>query len=192
MTAYNSNEVEIKLVVHDASALIRSLRAAGFHEQTASTYEANTLYDNASGDLRRAGEVLRLRVYGDRWRLTHKSRGTADKYKTRAEHETAVASGDEMHEILTALGYRPSFRYEKYRSEWTDGSGEVVVDHTPIGNFAEIEGEPEWIDRAAKALEVIPEDYITVSYAELFFRWKELTRSAAANMTFEECGTPHP
>src|ERR1700687_4372742 len=125
MTAPDSNEIEIKFVVHDAAALVRSLRRAGFREQTPSTFEANTLYDTALGDLRGAGEVLRLRVYGDKWRLTHKSRGTESKHKTRVEHETAVANGEQMHAILTALGYHPSFRYEKYRAEWTDGSGEV-------------------------------------------------------------------
>jgi len=44
--------------------------------------------------------------------------------------------------ILRALGYAPSFRYEKFRAEWTDGKGQVVVDETPIGDFCEIEGSP--------------------------------------------------
>jgi len=192
MATHDSNEVEIKFLVHDAEALVRGLRGAGFHERTPSTFEANTLYDSASGELRRAGEVLRLRVYGGRWTLTHKSRGTASKHKTRIEHETQVSNGEEMHAILTALGYRPSFRYEKYRAEWSDGTGEVVIDRTPIGDLAEIEGAPQWIDRIAKILGLSDSDYITASYAELFFRWKERTASRALNMTFEECGTPRP
>jgi len=192
MTAHDSNEVEIKFLVHDAEALVRSLIGAGFHQETPSTYEANTLYDTADGRLRSAGEVLRLRVYGDKWRITHKTRGAASKHKTRIEHETSVAKGDEMHAILTALGYAPSFRYEKYRSEWTDGAGEVVIDHTPIGDLAEIEGAPEWIDRIAKQIGLSEADYITASYAELFFSWKERTGSTALNMTFDECGTRRP
>lgn len=192
MTAHDSSEVEIKFLVHDVEALVRSLHEAGFREETPSTFEANTLYDSASGDLRRAGEVLRLRVYGDCWRLTHKTRGAAGKHKTRVEHETAVGNGDEMHAILTALGYVPSFRYEKFRAEWTDGNGAVVIDRTPIGNIAEIEGAPHWIDRIAKIIGVSESNYITVSYAELFFRWKERTGSAALNMTFEECAIPRP
>jgi adenylate cyclase, class 2 len=190
MSANNSNEVEIKFLVHDASALVNSLQSAGFHEQTPSTFEANTLYDDASGALRRAGEVLRLRLYGGHWRLTHKTRGTASKHKTRVEHETSVGDGEEMHAILTALGFSPSFRYEKYRAEWTDGTGEIVIDRTPIGDLAEIEGAPDWIDRIAKLLGLSEDDYITASYAELFFRWKQRTASAALNMTFDECGTP--
>ncbi len=192
MATHDSNEVEIKFLVHDAEALVRSLQAAGFHERTPSTFESNTLYDLPSGDLRRAGVVLRLRLYGDRWKLTHKSRGTAGKHKERIEHETSLENGEEMHAILTALGYRPSFRYEKYRAEWSDGTGDVVIDRTPIGNLAEIEGASEWIDHTAKALNLSPHYYITDSYPELFSKWKERNGSRAQNMTFEECGTPRP
>jgi adenylate cyclase class 2 len=194
MTTHDSNEVEIKFQVRDIPALVRSLESAGFHQKTSSTFEANTLYDNASGDLRRTGEVLRLRVYGERCLLTHKSRGVAAdlKHKTRVEHETAVASAEQMHAILTALGFRPAFRYEKFRAEWNDGTGEVVIDRTPIGDLAEIEGTPQWIDRIARMLGLSEGDYITASYAELFFRWKERTGSAALHMTFEQCGTPRP
>ena len=168
MTAHDNNEVEIKFLVHDAEASCARSRAAGFHQQTPSTFETNTLYDNHAGDLRRAGEVLRLRIYGDRGSSPTSRAGTAGKHKTRVEHETAVANGEEMHAILTALGFRPSFRYEKYRAEWSDGAGEVVIDHTPIGDLAEIEGAPEWIDRIAKLLGISERDYITASYAELF------------------------
>jgi adenylate cyclase class 2 len=192
VTAYNSNEVEIKFVIHDDGALTRSLQDAGFREETPSTFESNTLYDTASGNLRQAGEVLRLRLYGKKWKITHKTKGTATKHKSRTEHETAVDKGDEMHAILTALGYRPAFRYEKYRAEWADGKGEVVIDRTPIGCFGEIEGAPEWIDRIAKALNLNESDYITASYAELFSQWKDRTRSSANHMTFEECGTSRP
>lgn len=192
MTTHDGNEVEIKFLVHDAEALVRSLQGAGFHERTPSTFEANTLYDSAGGELRSAGEVLRLRDYGGCWKLTHKSRGTAGKHKTRVEHETSLSNGEEMHAILTALGFRPSFRYEKYRAEWSDGAGDVVIDRTPIGDLAEIEGAPQWIDQTAKILSLSHRDYITASYAELFFNWKQRTASPAQNMTFEECGTPRP
>ena len=192
MTSHQDSEVEIKFLVRDLDALVLALRSAGFHEQTPSTFESNTLYDNPSGDLRRASEVLRLRQYGDRWRITHKSKGTTTLHKTRTEHETAVADGPQMHAILTALGYRPSFRYEKFRAEWTDGQGEVVIDRTPIGDLAEIEGAPAWIDRIASQLGIAQSDYITDSYAALFFAWKARTQSPALNMTFDECNTPRP
>ncbi len=47
------------------------------------------------------------------------------------------------------LALRRSFVYEKFRAEWSDGEGHVVLDHTPIGDIAEIEGKSRWIDRTA-------------------------------------------
>ena len=67
-----------------------------------------------------------------------------------------------------------------------DDEGHVVLDHTPIGDVAEIEGKSRWIDRIARELGVKPADYITKSYAELFFDWKRRTGSKAENMTFRE------
>jgi adenylate cyclase class 2 len=93
-----------------------------------------------------------------------------------------------MDAILRALDYAPSFRYEKFRAEWTDSKGQVVVDETPIGNFCEIEGPPRWIDATAKKLGVAPQDYITKNYATLFLEWKEKTKSTAHEMTFTAIG----
>jgi adenylate cyclase class 2 len=94
-----------------------------------------------------------------------------------------------MHSILLALGYLPAFEYEKLRAQWSDAEGHVVVDQTPIGNFAEIEGPPEWIDSTAERLGVDPKQYITKNYAELFQEWTLRTGSSAESMTFAACGT---
>src|SRR5205823_1588477 len=99
-------------------------------------------------------------------------------------NETSVAEGGKLHAVFTALGLRPTFRYEKFRSEWSDGSGHVVVDETPIGNFAEIEGPPRWIDDTAKQLGVRRAEYITQNYASLFLAWREAVKSKASEMTF--------
>jgi adenylate cyclase, class 2 len=177
-------EIEIKFRVRDLGALARRLRRAGFRLVTPRTREMNTLYDEPGQPLRRRGELLRLRKYGHAWILTHKAKGKTGRYKRRVENETSVANGERMDAILRALTFSPTFRYEKYRSEWNDGQGHVVVDETPIGNFAEIEGPPRWIDRTARKLEVSPADYMTDTYSELFFQWKEKNRSRAKEMTF--------
>jgi adenylate cyclase class 2 len=177
-------EVEIKFALPDLGALERRLRALGFRRGTPRTHEINTLYDLPGAVLRRRGQLLRLRKYGDRWTLTHKARGRAGRHKSRAELETAVQDGPQMEAILAALGYTPSFRYEKFRHEWSDGAGHVVLDETPIGNYGEIEGPPRWIDRTARSLGITPAQYITESYAELFSEWKKQTRSRVRDMTF--------
>ena len=178
-------EIEIKFRVPNLRALSRKLRAAGFRMVTRRTHEMNTLYDLPGEVLRKRHELLRIRKYGQSWTLTHKSGTKRAKHSSRVELETGVADGKKMDAILRALGYAPSFRYEKFRAEWTDGKGHVVVDETPIGNFCEIEGPPHWIDATAKKLGVTRADYITKNYASLFIDWKEQTRSSAQQMTFE-------
>lgn len=182
------DEVEIKFRIDDLERLKSALQQAGFRLKTPRTHEMNTLYDRRGQPLRRKGELLRLRQYGSEWILTHKAKGKAGRHKNRAETEVRVDDGEQMEAILRNLGFQPSFRYEKFRAEWSDGKGHVVVDETPIGNLGEIEGEPEWIDRTAQALNVAPEQYITSSYAELFYNWKKQTRSAAGEMTFAAVG----
>jgi adenylate cyclase, class 2 len=177
-------EIEIKFRVSHLRPLRRKLRDAGFRLETPRRHELNTLYDLPGQQLRKRKELLRIRKYGSQWTLTHKRGAIRAHHSSRVELETEITDGKTMDAILHALGYAPSFRYEKFRAEWTDGSGQVVVDETPIGNFCEIEGSPRWIDRTARKLEVTPLDYITKNYATLFGDWKQETGSAAQEMTF--------
>jgi adenylate cyclase class 2 len=180
----SSKEIEIKFRITNIAGLTRALKLAGFKQITRSTREMNVLYDLPREKLRKRGELLRLRQYGDAWILTHKAKGTTGRHKVRVERETRVEDGEEMNQILRALGFMPTFRYEKYRAEWSDGKGHVVVDKTPIGDFGEIEGSARWIDRTAKALGIPRENYITQTYAPMFFEWKRRTGSKAEEMTF--------
>ncbi len=178
-------EIEIKFRIASLRSLGLKLRKAHFRLVTPRTHEMNTLYDLPGEVLRERKELLRLRQYGDEWTLTHKSGTKREKHSSRVELETSVSDGKETDAILRALGYSPTFRYEKFRAEWTDGKGQVVVDETPIGNFCEIEGPPRWIDATAKKLDVSSADYITKNYATLFFDWKQETKSSAREMTFK-------
>ena len=177
-------EIEIKFRIDDFPALTRALKQAGFKQLTRSTHEMNSLCDLPGQKLRKQGELLRLRKYGETWVLTHKAKGKAGHHKVRVELETRVENGVQMDAILRALGFAPTFRYEKYRAEWSDGTGHVVLDETPIGTFGEIEGPSRWIDRTARALGITNAHYITQTYAELFFAWKRATGSKATEMTF--------
>lgn len=179
------NEIEVKFRLHSLRAMKRRLRDSGFRLETERTHEMNTLYDQPGELLRKKGDLLRLRQYGSQWVLTHKSKGKVGRHKVRIENETVVADGASMDAILHALGFRPTFRYEKFRSEWSDGKGKVVLDETPIGNLGEIEGPSRWIDQTAKALGISQSDYIMDTYAGLFFAWKKQNRSPATEMTFK-------
>ncbi len=179
-------EVEVKFLVHDVRRLEDALAKNGFNLKTPFTHELNTLYDLPGGNLRSRGEILRIRKYGDRWKLTHKSKGSEARHKTRTERETSLGKGEEMDGILRSLGFTPVFVYEKFRAEWSDGHGEVVIDRTPIGDIAEIEGRPEWIDATAAKLGIEQRAYIVQSYGALFEDWRRRSGSQARNMTFAE------
>ena len=181
-----NREVEIKFRIDEIQTLTAGLQAAGFRLITPRTHEMNTLYDQPGAKLRRRGALLRLREYGARWTLTYKDKSgpQSGRHKSRREIEAQVDNGEAMAQVLEALGFRPSFRYEKYRTEWSDSNGHVVIDETPIGDFGEIEGPPKWIDATARHLNISVKSYLKDSYAELFAAWRRKTKSKATEMTF--------
>lgn len=183
-------EIEVKFRVRDPKVLEAALPQLGFHCVTPRTFERNILFDTPGHDLRASRQILRLRRYGDRWVLTHKQTTPNDspeaRHKERIETETAVEDGEAVAAIFRVLGYSSAFVYEKWRSEWSDGTGHCVIDETPIGEYAELEGPKEWIDRALAALHVEQADVTILSYGRLFELWQQQTGSPAQNMSFAE------
>jgi len=181
-------ETEIKFRVEDLAALADRLQAAGFTLQTPRSFESNVLYDTPDRQMRARTEILRIRNYAGHCTLTHKRLPDdgpgEDAHKHRIETETEVADGEALAEVFLSLGLVPAFRYEKWRTEWRSGEGHCVVDETPIGAYAELEGPDEWIDRAAEALAIGPSQYITLSYGRLFDQWREQRDSSAQDLTF--------
>jgi adenylate cyclase class 2 len=186
-----SAEIELKFPLSDPAALRALLPDLGFHLDTARTFEHNTLYDTPAHNLRALTQILRIRKYGDLCTVTHKrlpDQAPSDtRYKVRVETETTVADGDALAEIFRQLGYVPTFTYEKFRSEWSytsERSAHLVIDETPIGNYVELEGPTEWIDRTLAQLKIDPATCITDSYGKLFLKWKQSTGSDAEDLTF--------
>jgi adenylate cyclase class 2 len=209
-----SAEIELKFPIDDLARLQSRLPGLGFRLDTHRTFEQNTLYDTPGRALRLSQQILRLRHYGDLWTVTHKRKPSSGdvspiRYKVRLETETRVDDGPALAAIFEQLGYSPVFRYEKYRTEWSQVTPTVdgplfsnaalcaevstpaplchlVIDETPIGDYAELEGPPAWIDDTLVALNVDPATCLTDSYGRLFLDWKDKTRSPAENLTFEE------
>lgn len=194
----HSAEIELKFPVSSLASLERRLTELGFRLDTVRTFESNTLYDTPDRSLRQRGELLRVREYGDRHIVTHKrhpdNEEAGSPYKVRIETESEVSDGEAIAEIFTRLGFEPSFRYEKYRSEYSHpgqarngiATGHVVVDETPIGVYAELEGPTGWIDQTLVALGVNFSQCLTESYGRLFTEWKKRNGSSADNLTFDE------
>jgi adenylate cyclase class 2 len=185
-------ETEIKFRVADPLQLEKQLTAAGLHLLTPRSFESNTLYDTPDRRLRNKREILRIRDYAGRWLLTHKripdSGIGEDKHKHRVETETDLSDGQALAEVFASIGLIPAFRYEKWRAEWEDPQvnppAHCVIDETPLGNYAELEGPAEWIDHLTALLGIAPEQQLTLSYGRLFEQWKEQTGSNAQDLTF--------
>ncbi len=194
-----SAEIELKFPVSDPHALQTRLPHLGFRLDTPRTFEHNTLYDTPARDLRAQRQILRIRQYGSLCTLTHKrqpdqqSPVDTTRYKIRIETETTVADCAALAEIFHQLGYTPAFVYEKYRSEWSyalapnsPAVAHLVIDETPIGTYAELEGPTAWIDQTLAELDIDTATCLTDSYGKLFLDWKQRTASPAENLTFAE------
>jgi adenylate cyclase class 2 len=183
-------EIELKFRVGDTREFLARALRAGFQIHTERTLERNTLFDTPERRLLTERQILRLREYNGGNLLTHKKppvdNDDTSFYKERLETETEVADPDALATVFVELGYGPVFRYEKFRTEFQDGQGELLLDETPIGTFAELEGTPDWIDKALERLNVSRDLCFTDSYGRMFLAWKERSGSPAENMTFEE------
>jgi adenylate cyclase class 2 len=104
-----------------------------------------------------------------------------ERHKVREEIELQVSDAAALTKIFEGLGLRGWFRYEKFRTtfrlpasqKWADGLL-IELDETPIGTFAELEGPPKAIDRAARELGFSERDYIVSNYLGLY--WEDCQR----------------
>jgi adenylate cyclase class 2 len=181
------NENEIKLALPDAAIARRLLRQAGFRVAKSRVFEANTVLDTPARDIINAGRLLRLRQVRGQGTLTYKGPALGGhRHKSREEIETRLDDPASAQRIFEYLGYRPVFRYEKFRTEFhrSGEPGVAQVDETPIGLFLELEGPPRWIDRTARALGFAPADYIVKSYGRLYIEFCQARGVPPKDMVF--------
>jgi len=164
-------ETEVKFRVVDVGVLRSELIARGAILTQSRHLERNTVFDDASGSLRTRGMLLRLRDALDT-HLTLKTPVPGDRaggqHKARVEREIVVSDHDATYAILTALGFIPWWRYEKYRESFRLDQAIVSLDHTPIGDFVEIEAPPESIRPLAEQLGFDWSTRNLQTYRELF------------------------
>lgn len=187
-------ETEIKLRIADRAAVVRRLGEFGFGIIEPRLFEANELYERRGGpSLREQGQLLRLRLAGKKGVLTWKGQSQAGPHKSRPEIETTVGDFSAMERILDQLGFERTFRYEKYRTEYAaeeHPGGVVTVDETPIGDFLELEGGPEWIDRIAGMLGYSPDEYVLKTYGALFLEHCAEVGAESRGMVFSGSAQP--
>ena len=182
-----AREIEIKLAVPDVKTARGLLRAAGFRVSRRRVFETNAVFDTPEMGLRRAAAVLRVRQAGGVATVTYKGPAEIGRHKSREELELEISDARAMGAIIERLGLGPVFRYDKYRTEYRQPSrtGIATLDETPVGVYLELEGTPNWIDRAARELGFAESDYITASYARLYLDWCARSGVRASDMVFQ-------
>ncbi len=180
-------EIEVKLPVSNLRATLHAIKALGAVSH-GRVFEQNTLYDTPQSDLRRRGRLLRVRSEARASQSSHNRQnrvrrvvltskapphplhttGNHPRYKERAEREAVATDSRDWAAKLGALGFKPSFRYQKYRTSFRLRSLHMDLDETPIGVFLELEGHPAAIDRVARTLGYMPAAYIAGTYWEVY------------------------
>lgn len=195
-------EIEIKLRITDIPELLRKIKKLHVIPQPR-LREQNILYDTPQSHLRRRKMLLRLRIETpadhhapanpakERVILTSKAppqpqrNNRPSRYKIRAEREqVASISSRQYAQSLTSLGFRPAFRYDKFRTTFRLQDLHLDLDETPAGVYLELEGTPKAIDRAAKALGFAKDQYLRATYWDLYVAACRRRGTKPKNMLF--------
>jgi adenylate cyclase class 2 len=179
-----AQEIEVKFALKDRNELVRKLHDIGGQRLYPETFEDNIVLDRR-GELRTKGSLLRVRKFGKYSIATFKGPMSIEGgVKSREEVQTGVESFERAIQLFDALGYKPVFRYQKFREVWRIKEVEVVLDRTPIGDYFEIEGPMDVIRGIAADLGMNMDHAIRQTYADLYRLARRTRPDLGENMIF--------
>lgn len=177
-------ERELKFASVELATLRQRLDEMSAERMTSGSFEENWVFDRGK-EIETAGCLLRLRKDGQHAMLTYKGPQTFEgRVRVRPEHEIEVGDAEAARALLEGLGYAVVRRYQKVREEWRLGGVVIALDHTPIGDFAEFEGEAA--DRVARRCGFDPEDSERRSYLRLYEKYREKHPDSPPDMLFPD------
>ena len=177
-------EIEIKFSLRDRNDLVRKLHEIGAQRLYPETFEDNIVLDRR-GELRTRGSLLRVRKFGKYSIATYKGPMSIEGgVKSRDEVQTGVESFELAIQLFDSLGFKPVFRYQKFREVWRVRDAEVVIDRTPIGEYFEIEGPIDLIRSLAAELGMEMEQAIRQTYADLYRQARRTRADLPNDMVF--------
>jgi adenylate cyclase class 2 len=131
--------------------------------------EQNYRFEGPGKSTRRT--TLRLRVLNGGPRGVLTAKGPANfvgGVKVREETEVEVKDAHATLDLLTELGFRVAFTYNKHRAMWMlDGAVTVTLDTLEYGWFVELEGPLEVLPGQARSLGLNPAKALKDSYSVL-------------------------
>jgi len=183
MKSKDGFEREIKFPGVELDRLRDRLRELEAERVGPTAFEDNWILDR-DGELLSSGRILRLRTDSQRSRLTFKGPLRIEgNLKVREEREVEIESADEARALFENLGYGVVRRYQKMREEWQLGGVTIALDHTPIGDFAEFEGDGA--ETVARRCGLDPEKGERRSYLRLYEEYLKEHPDAPPEMVFK-------
>ena len=180
-------ESELKIPVSGLDPIRGRLQEVDARPISPAELEINILFDTADGELASTRQVLRVRRVGARTIVTYKGPARwSGAVKQRREIEFEVSSSTAAAELLHALGYAPWMRYEKIRESWSLNEVRIDLDHTPMGDFVEIEGAPERLESTAREIGLDPSDAVAGSYVGLWCEHRKQHPDLGRDMVFDQ------
>lgn len=182
MRSKDNREREIKFPRVELEKLRERLIELEAERVGPGAFEDNWILDRGD-ELLSTGRILRLRTDGGRARLTFKGPMSLEgNLKTREEREVGIENAEEAMALLENLGYGVVRRYQKVREEWHLGGVTIALDHTPIGDFAEFEGDGA--ETVAKRCGFDPQKSERRSYLRLYEDYLKEHPDAPPEMVF--------
>jgi adenylate cyclase, class 2 len=180
-----AQEIEVKFPLQDRHELTRKLHELGAQRLYPETFEDNILLDRR-GELRTKGAVLRVRKFGKYSLATYKGPLAIEPggIKSREEVQTGVESFELAIQMFDSLGFKPVFRYQKYREVWRFREAEIVLDRTPIGEYFEIEGSMDRVRTIAGELGMAFDQAIRLTYVDLYRQARRTRADLPEHMVF--------
>jgi adenylate cyclase class 2 len=183
MRSKGNLEREIKFRSADLEKLRERLGELEAERVGPAAFEDNWILDRG-GELLNQGRILRVRSDGTRSHLTLKGPMHMEgKLKVREELEISIENAAEACALFEHLGYMVVRRYQKVREEWQLGGVTIALDHTPIGDFAEFEGDGA--ETVARRCGFDPQKGEARSYLRLYEDYLREHPDAPPEMTFK-------
>jgi len=178
-------ERELKFAQVDHDATRQRLVELEAERVGPAVFEENWLLDRG-GELTERSSILRVRAEEGRGAVvTFKGPASFEgATKIRSELEVRIENAEHALALFEALGYRIERRYQKLREEWRLGSEIICLDHTPIGDFVEFEGEKA--EAVAKRCGFESEQAVRQSYLMLYAEHVAAHPEAPRDMVFED------
>ncbi|MEI6494456.1 MAG: class IV adenylate cyclase [bacterium] len=181
----NSIEVEIKFKIQDLIILEEKVKAAGGKELHRNIFQRTVRMDTSEGSLKGRGVFLRVRG-GEKNIMTVKSKlpDSDENFKERKELEIEISDISLAEQMLSTLGFTEKWIMEKYRTEYELLGTTLALDRLPFGDYLEIEGDKDPIEKVVKILGLENQERFTNTYWHLFDDYKKTNNLTGENIVF--------